>query len=103
MINGKQKFMIMQRQFSTHIKVPQKVMMNIRRRVNRNKVKLLIRKVRLFRKGRKKLKHWKKKKVRVRFHLVINLKKTIKIILITALNRKTSNFLTNWQIFNLKS
>ena len=94
--------MIIQRLSSTHIKVPQKVMIKIQRRVIPNKVKLLIRRVRLFPKRTLKLNHRKKKKVRVRFHQVINLSKTFKIIL-AAQNKKNSNFLTNWQIFNLKS
>ena len=65
-------------------------------------MKLLIRRVKLFRKKRKKIKLRMTKKVQVRFLLVINLKKISKIIL-AAQNKKSSNFLINWQIFNLKS
>lgn len=65
-------------------------------------MKLLIRRVKLFRKKRKKIKLRMTKKVQVRFPLVINLKKISKIIL-AAQNKKSSNFLINWQIFNLKS
>jgi hypothetical protein len=91
-MNGKGKFMIIRRLFSTHIKVPKKVM--IQRRVNPNKVKPLIPRVRLLIKRRNKVNHYKTRNSYLSIHQVINLKKKFKITL-AAQNKKSKNFLKN--------